>query len=288
MTQAGIPRILSPERLHIIVGCSARGSLTFLLNSAYDVDAPNVTSADNLLADIGPLELLFNPIERQSWFAAQDGDFMKFINFEEDQTLDQCLGLTEFYDTVSNWRGEITAWISSLNAADQSLLHYFSQHHPKMSEMDIVDVATLQSPVMPFLSVGECSSDNLAEASQSPFRLFAAEISTMQKTYSNLVNTSKAIRFLDQGHLIGASANAHDPIITGAMSSEWKDLPHVVADIWVDAADYTKRVVDYMFLLWRLNVLQEAGIIERQGESTKPLFEENPLLGQVRLSSIQV
>ncbi len=255
----------------------------FHLRDRYDTELPHLAHCRFLLAEVGPISILVDAEERMAWFGEQEGDFLRYVVLDDD-AIDP-FGGHALWKTIENWSGSITFWMSSRDAQDLSFLCFLAANFQRIKQIDIVDVDCLRRTVRPFLNVGECNSDQLGEAAQHATRLSDDQVVYLQRTYAGLVENPSGLRVVRDGTLIEVPMTFFDKYMIASMTVEWQKLPKVVGMFWADLADKEHLRIDYLVMLWRLSLLEEAGVIERRGESLKPLFDENPLMGEVRLCS---
>ncbi|MEM9937273.1 MAG: DUF3658 domain-containing protein [Pseudomonadota bacterium] len=286
MAQKAIPEVLSPDRLQILLSASALGSLRRLMQNEYGSRVQHYASAAFLMAEVGPVSILANAERRLQWFGKQEGDFLRFFTFDDDD-FDPAypFGGRDLWKTIENWSGSITFWMSSRSASDRSFLCFLAANFPRVRDIDIVDVTRTGRLAKLPASVGECNFHMLGNAAQNAVRLSDKQVTRNKKDYEALSAYPLGLRVLKDQELVEVPVDFYDVYINAAVTSEWLKLSHVVGRLLAILDDTESLRIDFTVLLWRLSLLEAAGLIERRGESTKPLFDENPLMGEVRLSS---
>ncbi|MEM7005483.1 MAG: DUF3658 domain-containing protein [Pseudomonadota bacterium] len=94
------------------------------------------------------------------------------------------------------------------------------------------------------------------------------------------------LRVIENDEMINAPIDHYDKFIVSRLSDKWAHVRRLFADIFIQQCGLSAQNIEYYFLISRIHALTNDGVIERRGESSKPLFVEDPLMGEIRLKQI--
>lgn len=236
-----------------------------------------------MLENAGPLGLLDSPWERFGWFQSIGFDIHLYQGFVDDGPEALVAQWQDFWTRIDNWSGPFTIWFSGANAEDRSLLLAAARRIGVGRDIFMIDVAQPAGDVSGKPDVGELSPENLKLWIAQAERLDNARWRGLSEEYARLETSPLALRLFSEGELVEAPVEALDKRILSRITPDWASLSRTCAGIEGAFGNRGFRDFPYTWLLWRLDVLQIAGRIERRGGAFDPTFMEDPLKGEVRL-----
>ncbi|MFN3313972.1 MAG: DUF3658 domain-containing protein [Hyphomonas sp.] len=269
--------------LHVCSQGASAGAIKMLLRKKMGIPRPSVVHSD-MSENTGPLSLLDQPEQRFDWFLNSGFDVHVYEGFGADEQEAVIARWRSFWTQIDEWRGPFLFWYSHMSAQDQSLLLSLCNLIGQGRPVFLMDVAEPAGDKHGVTSVGELSPDNLQCWLPQIREVDAALAETLRTRYSAFVTTTEDLRVFIEATVLEAPIKVMDDRILSQFSKEWTSLRRVAAEIPGAFGRGGYRDLNYSWLLWRLDALQRAGLIERRGGSFDPDFREDPLVGEVRLS----
>jgi hypothetical protein len=266
--------------LHVCCGDAAAGATKMVLRQETG-DRGTPVIASGMLENAGPLTLLDKPQARHEWFGSIGFEIARYRGY--DAPADLINEWQEFWTRIDDWVGPFVLWFSSANAADRSLLLAISNRIGERSDIYLIDVAQPADGVYGTCDVGALSPENLRQWISLVERLNSARRQSLSVEYLQLETAAVALRLFSEGKLYGAPVEALDERILSLLTSDWASLSRTCVQIAGAFGNGVYRDFDYSWLLWRMDVLQRAGRLERRGGAFNPAFMDDPLKGDVRL-----
>ena len=280
-----IDDIVSPDRLHIIGSDSGAGAIKFYASKVRQKPLQSILIGIGLKPSFGPLETLTSPRKRAAWARSQPYGLFEILWPEDPDGTKTIKFIHDFWDKVWDWNGAVTVWHSSRNAEDASFLLALANSIDRILEFDFVDVSMLPSEELRFVSTGECRPQDIEAALNFAYRLKRENIQAFSAKYKTLSAETSVCREFRDGELVEQSLEEIDSNILRHISAEWKQLHKVAANMMISKWDEGYANEPFYTLIWRLRSLIAENKIERRGQSTGPLYQDDPLKGYVRLVS---
>jgi len=275
---------LSPLRRQIIYSDSGAGALKQAAMLRGEKLRGLVPYGPAEEAFLGPLDLLAHPSERQKWREAHDADTSVWRGLAEAGRHKADIRLTRWWDDLrADPSRPATIWHCSRNVGDVSFLLALAHEIEFAEDTLLIDVAPIRSGSKHVTSTGGCRPQDILDAAGTAARLDGPIREKLQREFERLTSSSKELRrFDDDGIVQEAPFDAHDATILEFILADWRPYVRIMADIINLQVDRNLRDLDYGLMLWRVDKLIDAGVIERRGGSREPLFVENPLMGDLR------
>lgn len=273
--------IFTPTRLNVIASDSGGG---WLKKSAFDRGDRDrkLLIFSQALFSIGPMAGILDPEILLSWADQNAPGLTKYTGLERSNWAAHRQSIVASWETVKNWKGSTTLWYSTKHIAEYSFFVTFLHSIPNVQNVDFVNVADVKFDDGFILSTGECTSEMLENAYSTRFRLDGELLERQLNETRALFETSSNVRIFRDGAATEAPLDTYDARLLNQLDDTWRPTGQVIAFLYADCQRLGLHDIDYTFLNWRLEVLCEQGITIRRGQSKKPLFEENPLMGEIR------
>lgn len=274
-------RALSSSRFHIVGSDTGAGALKSAVSKLRWNPLPGLRGyAPVPPAFMAPIDLLARPVERRAWFDAHASGIEAWWGLAPKARGVADLEATAWWDRLRAGPGPATVWYSSRDARDLSLVSALTRETTFDDDTLLVDVGTIGK-----CSVGECSADDILDAAtQHAGTLGQSEIGAFARLYERLSQASLDLRRFDgNGSIVEATMGSHDVDIRAALSTDWRPYGLVMGEILAQRVSRGLLDLTYGFVLWRVDRMIASGEVERRGASPKPLFEEDPTMGDVRL-----
>ena len=277
--------IMSPDRLHLRISDSGGGAIKWYASSTLGIPLTHVFIGHGLHPSLGPLDMLTNPRVKLDWINTQKHELSTVLGHDASREVEQIAELETFWTQIHNWKADVTVWHSSRNASDASFLLVLAKHVERIHEFDFVDISRLSAGRRNFLSVGECRPEDIAEAARQPYKYTDGDITAARHQYDTLASQSLGLRRFQNGILTEATADSFDDEILEYLTPQWQNLARVFAYITMPQREQGFKSLDYYTLLWRFHVLVAERKIMRRNASELPLYEADPLAGEVMLDN---
>jgi hypothetical protein len=278
---------LSAERRHIVYSDSGAGVLKYAASRLRMEPLRDLQCyGPALQAFLGPINLLARPAERRVWLDAhaRDADVWWGLDAEKRSAYDA--KLTTWWDELRTSARPTTIWHCSRDVADVSFLLALSSEGMLGEDIVLVDVALSDLDPSEIISTGECRPEEILASADHAVSLTSRHIDLLKSRYEQLQKSTKSLRRFDpNGDVEEAAINSHDAVIRQFISTEWRPYRNIMSDILDSQKTRAVRDMEYAFVLWRVALMAAEGEIERRGASDRPLFKDDPLLGDLRLAN---
>jgi hypothetical protein len=277
---------LSSKRTHFIYSDSGLGALKRAASALRgDSLGLRVAYGDGEQAFLGPLDLIARPSERREWLTNYAPRATDWMGVEASRTSAHDVAMTQWWETARTMKGPKTVWHCSRDAGDASFLLALSSEAHLEDDTLLVDIASMDFVAGDVTSTGECSPEQMLKAGDHAVPIDAELIKGLHDRYDKLGPSQGGLRRLDAaGVLRTAALDSHDVTIRKFISEDWRPCQSVMTDIWKHEKSRRVREMEFGFILWRIEIMIAAGDVERRGGSSRPPFEEDPTMGDLRLS----
>lgn len=276
--------MMTSDSLQIVFSHTGAGGLRHAA-SATGRKIPHLLFPEIICPHVGPLGSLGKPIERLDWTKDNAPDLYSILVYDE-HTPDAEVKLVDKWQTyiaaLKSWDGPTMIWFSKNDAIDRSLLLLLYHIMPRLEEASVVDISELGSKGNGVLSVGECNVEMLLDAERLARRLTPAELNRMDDAFEHHLANPKGMRLFRNQELIEVPVCYQDQLFLRHTDGDWQKASLVFGKVLSEGWYEGVRDRDYHFLLSRLHLLARTGQIEWRGRSTKKIFDENPLMGEIR------
>ena len=278
---------LSSKRTHFIYSESGLGALKHAASALRgDPLGKRVAYGELEEAFLGPLDLIARPSERRAWLAIHAPGATDWMSVEASRTSAHDVAMTQWWENARSIKGPKTVWHCSRDAGDVSFLLTLSREAHLEDDTLFVDIASMDFVPDDVTSTGECFADQIAEAGDHAVPFDAEAVERLKARYGVLGPSQAGLRRFDEaGILYTATLDSHDAMIRSFIAKKWAPFKSVKANILTHEKARRVRETGYGFILWRIGVLVADGVVERRGGSSRPPFEEDPTMGDLRLAA---
>jgi hypothetical protein len=274
---------LSPQRRQIIYSDSGAGALKQAAMLRGERLKGLVPYGPMQEAFIGPIDLIAHPFERQIWREANDADTSIWRGLDAESRHKADRAVASWWADLRTNKRPATIWHCSRDVGDVSFLVALLNEIEFEEDTLLIDVADIVSGKGHVTSTGGCRPESILSAADSAVHLDEAKRDKLRKEFARFAASPKGLRLFDTNGVVQeAPIDAHDATILNFISDDWRSYIRVMSDVVKHQIDRDIRDLDYGVLLWRVDKLIEAGVIERRGGSREPLFVENPMMGDLR------
>lgn len=277
-------REIISDTLHIVFSAITAGSLQYAAGSTgrhfnemltLEIECPHV----------GPINLLGTPEARLDWIRSTTPNLYEILICGLDGA-DPDIELISRWNTqidrLKSWEGDVAIWFSRYDIQDVSYLSVLSRIMPNFESARVVDIGDLVFNQQHPVSTGLCNSDQLLFAERYLRPVTAKEINQLHNNFERFRESSKGVRVFKHKEPTEVPLDHQDNLILNAAGEKWRAASEVFGEVLGEGLEEGVFDRDYLFLLSRLHHLSQTGALERRDESTRPLFEESPLMGDVR------
>lgn len=270
--------------LHVCSGPSVAGNLREMVKLLNGADRAAIAYSE-MLENVGPLNLLHQAEARLGWFESIGCEIHLFSGYVDEGRSGLIRQWQSFWTRINGWAGPFAIWFSSKNALDLSLLLALSDRIGDRAPVYLIDVGVKADGADSVSDAGELRPQQMLARTQSAKLADERELGALRSTFAAFAAVPGELRLFNEERLTGASADALDQRLLSCMQAGWSSLKEVVADTPGVFGNSGYRDFHYTYLLWRIEELNRAGIIERCGGGFDPTFEDDPLAGDVRLTA---
>jgi len=273
---------LSSDRMQIVVSDSGAGNIKYA-GKQTGRRVKHLACPGPIIPNLGPVNLLAAPKQRFEWFKSYAPDTLQLIQFDISDS-DLIKNWQNFWTLIRDWQGEMTFWMSHRDAADKCMLMSLLNELSDLEQLQVIDVSKAPLKKAPIVTLGECSPDMILQAEEHLRPVQSAELEWAKQNLARFSKPDSGRHFFDETALTSNTVQSADEVILGFLGAEWQKLSSCIDDIFADQMDKKLYDLDYFLILSRLHFLDRTGKIERRGHSEKPLFDDSPLMGEVRIT----
>ncbi len=273
--------MFSTTRLNVIASESGAGWLKTCA-SARGEHQRTLLAFSQALLPVGPIAGVLDPGILKAWANSRAPGLIKYAGLLESDWETHRGSILASWQTIKTWDGPITLWYSTRNMAEYSFFVAFLQSIADVLKVDFIDVAAVDFNGARVPSTADCTPEMLEKAYASRFRLWDERLAHERAKTRALFESPSDLQIFRNGSASEASLDAHDAKLLDQLDQTWRPTRSVVAALYEECDRTGFHDLDYGFLNWRLETLCTQGTIVRRGQSKRELFEDCPLMGDVR------
>lgn len=245
----------------------------------------NLVAFHQDLLSVGPISTILYPEEHIEWLSANAKGLRQYAFLSDDECEQHFDRLSKSFEKIRTWNGDITVWYSSRSASEMSFFLAFTQKFDRALDTDFIDVAALSLDGKPLSSTGECDATMPPHAALSAYQMNQTKFKSIESQFKSLDKTSNGIRVFEDGTLSEAKLDVHDLGFEQCFDTEWTSWQKIVRKLHYHQRQRGVHEVDYSFMHWRTDILQQQGRIVCRDKDTKVLLSEGSYKSEWRLSS---
>lgn len=266
--------MFSQDRLHIIGDDSGCGHLIHV-----GVKRKNIACLRPLANMMGPIGNQLVPERKFDWLEKHAPGAWDYLGLKASDVAGCEARILAQHDMIEHWEGPKTLWYSSKNVGEYSFFIAFVAAQEKLENFTFIDVARGG-----FISTGECPAESIKDVWDSKCCLDEDQIADIKRRVNQLDGAEvQLLHLFARGEIECVPIAYFDERILSHVSKVWEPMREAVQSLFDAEYAVGRRSLQYEFLLWRLEQLRLAGNIERRGMSAKPLYQDYPLKGDVRI-----